>query len=140
MKQSLDLDTFAKILSDSGYNGYFTTQAAYPGKIKDSISTYLDSCAKGLEQLKPEIMLMGYLQWSGEDKPRVECVMSVKHERGNFDVLKMEITRKDQFGQILKDSVLTNLSVVSLPKANEVIAMVSDVKQEATPVNRRFKL
>jgi len=140
MKQLLDLDTFAKIFSDSGYNGYFTTEAAYPGKMKDSISAYLDSCAKGLEPLKPEFTLMGYLQWSGEDKPRVECSMSVKHEKGNFDLLKMEISRKDQFGQILKDTALTNLSVVSLPKAYEAIAMVSDVKQEATSVKRRFKL
>ena len=38
MKQLLDLDTFSKNLSDKGYNGYFHTQSAYPGKLKDSIS------------------------------------------------------------------------------------------------------
>lgn len=41
MKQSLDLDTFAKTLTDKGYDGYFQTEAAYADKIKDSISRFL---------------------------------------------------------------------------------------------------
>ena len=111
-----DLDAFSKIISDSGYTGYFTTQAAYPGKIKESISEYLENCKKGVEPLKTELMLKVYLQWSGEDKPRVECTMWVKHEKGNFDLLKMEIAKKDRFGQVLKHAALANLSVVALPK------------------------
>ena len=109
-----DLDAFSKIISDSGYTGYFTTQAAYPGKIKESISEYLENCKKGVEPLKTELMLKVYLQWSGEDKPRVECTMWVKHEKGNFDLLKMEIAKKDRFGQVLKHAALANLSVVAL--------------------------
>jgi hypothetical protein len=35
-----------KILTDKGYNGYFHTQGAYAGKLKDSISEYLESCQK----------------------------------------------------------------------------------------------
>ena len=34
MKQLLDLDTFVKTLTDKGYNGYFQTEASYPGKLK----------------------------------------------------------------------------------------------------------
>ena len=135
------LDAFAKIISDKGYNGYFTTQAAYPGKIKNSISEYLENCKKGVEPLKKEFMLIGYLQWSGENKPRVECSMWVQHEKGNFGLLKMEIARKDQFGQVLKHAALTNLSVAALPKACEAIAMVNDaMTQNTARVNRRFKM
>ena len=141
MEHLHDLDAFAKIISDKGYNGYFTTQAAYPGKIKASISEYLENCKKGSEPIKREFMLMGYLQWSGEDKPRVECSLWVQHEKGNFDLLKMEIAKKDQFGQVVKHAALTNLSVVALPKIAEAIAMVNDaMKQNAVPVSRRFKM
>lgn len=33
MKQLLDLSTFAKTLTDKGYDGYFQTEGAYPDKI-----------------------------------------------------------------------------------------------------------
>jgi hypothetical protein len=141
MKQLLDLDTFSKVLSEKGYNGYFTTQAAYPGKLKDSISEYLNGCAKGIEPLKSELLLMGYLQWSGDDKPRVECSLWVKHEKGTFDLQKMEIVKKDQFGHSLKHSSLTNISTEETPKASEAIAMVKEViAQKDVIASKRFKL
>lgn len=70
MEALSDLSTFAKILTDKGYNGYFHTQGAYAGKLKDSISEYLESCQKGVDTLpKQDLLLTGYLQWSGDDKP-----------------------------------------------------------------------
>ncbi|TGD58997.1 hypothetical protein [Flavobacterium humi] len=140
MKQLLDLDTFSKVLSDKGYNGYFTTQAAYPGKLKDSIREYLDSCAKGIEPLKSELLMMGYLQWSGDDKPRVECSLWIKHVKGAFDLQKMEIVRKDQFGHSLKHWSLTSLSAETAPKVSEAIAMVKEmILQTTVPSSKRFK-
>lgn len=141
MKQLLDLENFSKVLSDKGYNGYFTTQAAYPGKLKDSISEYLDSCTKGTEPVKSELLLIGYLEWSGDDKPRVECSMRVKHENGTFDLQKMEIVRKDQFGHLLKHFSLSNLSAGTAPNASEAIAMVKEViAQKVVPPSKRFRL
>ena len=142
MEALSDLSTFAKILTDKGYNGYFHTQGAYAGKLKDSISDYLESCQKGTDSLpKQDLLLTGYLQWSGDDKPRVECSMWVKYLNGKFSLNKMEVARKDQFGQLLKKSELTNLSVISTPKAAEVIALVNDEqKQKAGKSPKRFKL
>ena len=142
METLSDLNTFAKILTDKGYNGYFHTQGAYAGKLKDSISDYLESCQKGTDSLpKQDLLLTGYLQWSGDDKPRVECSMWVKYLNGKFSLNKMEVARKDQFGQLLKKSELTNLSVISTPKAAEVIALVNDEqKQKAGKSPKRFKL
>lgn len=40
MEAISNLNAFAKILTDKGYNGYFHTQGAYAGKLKDSISEY----------------------------------------------------------------------------------------------------
>ena len=136
------LNPFAKILTDKGYNGYFHTQGAYAGKLKESISDYLESCQKGTDSLpKQDLLLTGYLQWSGDDKPRVECSMWVKYLNGKFSLNKMEVARKDQFGQLLKKSELTNLSVISTPKAAEVIALVNDEqKQKAGKSPKRFKL
>ena len=63
MEKLHNLDTFTKILTDKGYNGYFHTQGAYPGKLKESISTYLESCHSGVESISmPMLLLTGYLQ------------------------------------------------------------------------------
>ena len=142
METLSDLNTFAKILTDKGYNGYFHTQGAYAGKLKESISDYLESCQKGADTLpKQDLLLTGYLQWSGDDKPRVECSMWIKYLNGKFSLNKMEVARKDQFGQLLKKSELTNLSVISAPKAAEVVALVNDEqKQKVGKSPKRFKL
>ena len=142
MEALSDLNTFAKILTEKGYNGYFHTQGAYAGKLKDSISDYLESCQKGADTLpKQDLLLTGYLQWSGEDKPSVECSMWVKYLNGKFSLNRMEVARKDQFGQLLKKSELTNLSLIVLPNAVEVIALVNDEqKQNVGKISKRFKL
>lgn len=141
MEALSDLKTFAKILTDKGYDGYFHTQGGYAGKLKESIGEYLENCRKGTEgSPKPELLLTGYLQWSGEDKPSVECSMWVKHQHGKFDLKKMEVMKKDRYGQLLKKSELTNLSAIAAPKASEAIAMVSDSpKQKDAPRSRRFR-
>lgn len=142
MEALSDLSTFAKILTDKGYNGYFHTQGAYAGKLKDSISEYLESCQKGTDTLpKQDLLLTGYLQWSGDDKPRVECSMWVKHLNGKFSLSRMEVAKKDGFGQLLKKSVLANLSIISAPKLTEAVALVNDApKQQAGKSPKRFKL
>ncbi|SHJ92656.1 hypothetical protein [Epilithonimonas mollis] len=142
MEALSDLSTFAKILTDKGYNGYFHTQGAYAGKLKDSISEYLESCQKGADTLpKQDLLLTGYLQWSGEDKPSVECSMWVNYLNGKFSLNRMEVARKDQFGQLLKKSELTNLSLIVVPNAVEVIALVNDEqKQNVGKISKRFKL
>ena len=142
MEALSDLSTFAKILTDKGYNGYFHTQGAYAGKLKDSISEYLESCQKGADTLpKQDLLLTGYLQWSGDDKPRVECSMWVKYLNGKFALSRMEVAKKDGFGQLLKKSELVNLSVISAPKLTEAVALVNDEpKQKASKSPKRFKL
>ena len=142
MEALSDLSTFAKILTDKGYNGYFHTQGAYAGKLKDSITDYLESCQKGADSLpKQDLLLTGYLQWSGEDKPRVECSMWVQYLNGKFSLNKMEVAKKDRFGQLLKKSELANLSVMSAPKLTEAVALVNDApKQQAGKSPKRFKL
>ena len=142
MEALSDLNTFAKILTEKGYNGYFHTQGAYAGKLKDSISEYLENCQKGADSLpKQDLLLTGYLQWSGENKPRVECNMSVKYLNGKFSLNRMDVIKTDGFGQLLKKSELTNLSIISVPKAVEAVALVNDEpKQKAGKSPKRFKL
>ena len=142
MEALSDLNTFAKTLTEKGYNGYFHTKGAYAGKLKDSISDYLESCQKGADTLpKQDLLLTGYLQWSGEDKPSVECSMWVNYLNGKFSLNRMEVARKDQFGQLLKKSELTNLSLIVVPNAVEVIALVNDEqKQNVGKISKRFKL
>ncbi len=133
MEALSDLNTFAKILTDKGYSGYFHTQGAYAGKLKDSIGDYLTDNRKGSVSVpNQELLVTGYLLWTGEDKPRVECCMRVKYLNGKFFLHKMEVARKDQFGGLLKQSELANLSVITAPKAKEAIAMVSETPKQKT--------
>ena len=88
MEAISDLNTFAKILTAKGYDGYFHTQGAYAGKLKASISEYLAGCPKGVA--KQELLLTCFLQWAGEDLPRIECLMSVKYLNGKFFLGRME--------------------------------------------------
>lgn len=142
METQLDLDTFAKILTDKGYNGYFHTQGGHAGKLKDSIAEYLESFQKEADSLPQEdLLLTGYLQWSGEDKPSIRCIMLVKYLNGKFSLNRMEVARKDQFGQLLKKLELTGLSVLSVPNATQAVALVSDQQQQKTENGpKRFKL
>ena len=143
MKQSFDLDKFANKLKDKGYNGYFQTDAAYPGKLKESISDYLKDCQNDTDKPnRSEIfMLSTYLQWNGDDKQNIKSNLYVKHENGIFDIQKMVIVRTDCYGQVLKKSQLTNLSTGSIPTLKEAIAQVSDVpKQQLSSRNRGFRM
>ncbi|TDW46687.1 hypothetical protein EV144_106361 [Flavobacterium sp. 270] len=142
METLLELNRFAKILTDKGYNEYFHTQGAYAGKLKESLSEFFESCQKGTDNLpKHDLLLTSYLQWSGDEKPRIECAMWVKHLNEELSLSRMEIIKKDQFGQILKKIELKDLSVISAPKLTEAIAMVSDEpKQQTGQSPKRFML
>jgi hypothetical protein len=143
MKQLLDLETFANKLKDKGYNGYFQTAAAYQGKLKESISDYLDDFSKDTDKPNRDksFILSTYLQWNGEDKQRIKSNLYVKHENSGFDVQKMDIVRTDRYGQVVKKSQLTNLSIGSIPTVKEAIAQVIEVpKQQLSSRNRRFRM
>ena len=143
MKQLLDLGTFAKTLTDKGYDGYFHTEAAYPDKIKDSISRFLEACANGKDKpiLTNILLLKTYLQWNGNDKPKVECNMWVKYEDGLFDVQKMNIERTDQYGHLLKQSKLADLSTGTVPTVKEAIAQVFETpKQQFSSRKSGFRM
>lgn len=131
MEALSNLNTFAKILTEKGYTGDFHTQGAYPGKLKDSITNYLENCRSGnVTHAKPLLLISGLLLWNGEGKAHVECNLWVKYLNGKFFLNKMEIKRKNRFGKLLKQSDLVNLSVITAPHVNKAIAMVSDKKKK----------
>lgn len=127
MKQLLDLDTFAEALSEKGYDGNFLTEAAYPDKIKESITRFLEACKNGSDKpLKPgRFSLMTYIEWNGDDKPSVECYIRVQHEDGKFDVQKMDITKRDEYGRLMKKIELADLTTATIPTRKEALAFVS---------------
>lgn len=143
MDKLLDLDTFAKTLTDKGYDGYFLTQADYPDKIKESINRFLEACKNGTD--KPlsadSFSLRTYLEWNGEDKPRTECYMRVRYEDGKFDVHKMNIERTDRYGHLMKKSELTNLTTGLVPTVKEALAKVLDTpKQQFSSRKSGFRM
>lgn len=145
MEQQCDLDTFAKTLTDKGYDGYFHTEGCCAGRLKDSISEFLEAWENGNEAplVANYLHLSTYLEWHGEDKPNVQCNMWVKYENGKFDLRETEmyIKRSDQYGQLLKQSKLTNLTASSFPTVKEAIANVTEKpKAQACPRKTGFKM
>ncbi len=135
-----DVNTFVKILYEKGYNGYFQTQGGHSGKLKESLESYFESFKKGLEAQKNNLISLScYLQWKGEDKPRIECTFEVKSLNGKLFLSAMEVSRKDQFGQLLKQAKWDQLSIVNAPKAAEAIAMVSEIRNRKAKRVNRFK-
>lgn len=139
MKQSFDLNTFAKSLTDKGYNGLFLTQAAYPGKVKDSISSFLEACSNGTDKplFHGFLTLNTYLEWNGEDKPKVSCHLRVQYGNGNFDVQKMNIEKTDRYGHSLKKLELTDLTTESVPTVKEILSKISDTPKEQLSPRRK---
>jgi hypothetical protein len=139
MKQLPDLDAFAKILIDKGFTGYFQTEVAYPGKLKESITEYMEACNNGKERSDRDgnFLLSTYLQWSGDDNQSIECNFWVRQENDGFDIQKMEIRSKDRYGQLLKKTELKNLSINSIPTLKETIAQVAVFPQQKLSSRKR---
>ncbi|MDR7211488.1 hypothetical protein [Flavobacterium piscis] len=139
MKQLPNLDAFAKILIDKGFSGYFQTEVAYPGKLKESITEYMEACNNGKERSYRDgnFLLSTYLQWSGDNNQSIECNFWVRQENDGFDIQKMEIRSKDRYGQLLKKSELKNLSINSIPTLKEAIAEVSVFSQQNLSSRKR---
>jgi hypothetical protein len=145
MKHLLDLDAFTKTLTDKGYDGYFHTESCCAGRLKDSISAYLEAWDNGNDAplVANYLHLSTYLEWNGEDKPKVQCNMWVRYEDGKFDLeeTEMYIIKTDRYGQLLKQSKLTNLTAGSIPTIREAIAQVSEKpKEEITTRKRGFRM
>lgn len=144
MKHLLDLDAFVKTLTDKGYDGYFHTEGCCAGKLKDSINEFLQTWENGTDapSLANYLHLSTYLEWNGEDKPKVDCRMKVRYENGKFDLedTEMYIKRIDRYGQLLKQSKLTNLTASSFPKIKEAIAKVSEKPKEEISPRKGFRM
>jgi hypothetical protein len=139
MKHLPDLDVFAQILIDKGFNGSFQTQVAYPGKLKESITEYMEACNNGKERSDRDgnFLLSTYLQWSGDDKESIVCDFWVRKENDDFDIQKMEIRSKYRYGKLLKKTELKNLSISSIPILKEAIAQVSVFPQQKLSSRKR---
>lgn len=145
MKLLLDLDALVKNLTDKGYNGYFHTESCCAGKLKDSILAYLEAWknGNGAPLVANYLHLSTYLEWNGEDRPKVQCNMWVRYENGKFDLenTEMYIRRTDCYGQLMKESKLTNLTASSVPTTKEAIAQVSEKPNvEIAPRKRGFRM
>ena len=61
--------------------------------------------------------------------------MWIKYLNGKLALNRMEIAKKDRFGQLLKKSELTNLSVISAPKAVDAVTLVNDEQKQKAGLN-----
>jgi len=141
MKLLLDLDTFVKTLKEKGYDGYFHTESCCAGELRESISGFLENWKNGIDApLDADYLhLSTYLEWNGQEKPKVQCNIRVRYENGKFDMgqTHMNIIRTDRYGQLLKQSKLTNLTADSIPTAMQAIAKVSEKDNQEIATRKR---
>lgn len=139
MKKSFDLNTFAKTLTDKGYNRTFVTEEDYPDEIERSIKRFLDTCKTGKDRptIPNTLMLRTYLEWNGNDRPHTHCTMWVKWKNNTFDVQKMEIERSDRFGHLLKKLELKNLSTEMVPTVKEILGFVIEKPKERIATRKK---
>lgn len=127
METVSNLNTFCQILSEKGYDGYFQTNGGFGGKLKDSITDYLESLPKGQDSSEQnKLLVTGFLEWKGDDKPYIECHMSIKHLNGKFFFNTMEIIRRDHDGQTIRRIEVKDLTIMIVPDARDAIAMVDN--------------
>lgn len=143
--ESQDLDAFVKFLTDKGYDGFFHTESFYAGNLKDSISNFLEAWKNGEDAplLANHLHLSTYLQWNGDQKPNVACYIWVKYENEKFNLegTEMLIKKSDRYGQLLKESKLSNLTANLFPSAKEAIAQVSEKpREQLAPKKRGFRM
>lgn len=145
MKVLIDLDELAKILADKGYDGYFHTEGCCAGRLKESISEFLEKWKNGMDAPRSadSLHLSTYLEWNGQDRDKIRCDIRVGYADGKFDLdaAELNITKTDRYGQILKSFKLCNLNSDSFPTRRELIAGAA-VKntQETARGNRGFRM
>jgi len=140
MKKKYNSHELISILTEKGYTGYFTTQAGYPGRLKDSVGGFLGSLDPSCNFDK-NILLDTYLEWKGENKPSIQCLISLDNDSGKFSLDVMEIIHKDRFGKCIRDKKLTDITIDALPTRDQAIKMVSEQVNKVSAIlkkGRRF--
>ncbi|MFC3356007.1 hypothetical protein [Sphingobacterium zeae] len=123
MKKYYEVEELTAILTDKGYNGYFMTQAGYPGRLNESMERFLANLDPRCDFNK-NLILETYLDWNGEDKPSIQCFISLKNDNGRFTFDAMEIIQKDRFGKSISEKRLTDMVIDALPTRADAIKMV----------------
>lgn len=143
MKELHDLETFTKILTNKGYDGYFVTGEDYGDKLRESIGKFLEAHKNGtnFSLFGNRLLLRTYLEWNGNHKPYTDCVMLVKWENNSFDVERMDVERRDRYSHVLKRVEFKNLSTASVPTVKEVLSQVTEkTKEQIAPRKRGFTM
>ncbi len=135
------LDQFVSKLKSKGYDDAFLTASGFPGTLKESISKYLHDSLLGKEKgLADSFWLSTYVEWNGENKPRVTVDMKTAYHNGKFEVREMVVEHTDRYGQILNRKMLDGLSTHTLPDRKKAIAMVKEPAKQINTIRKRNKL
>lgn len=126
MENEHSLKEFVAILAAKGYTDNFHTNAAYPDKLEESIKRYLNACKIGQDQLKDEIRLECYPKYDGEDKPYVNCRMTVNYKNEKFRLTEMDIKKKDEYGNLFGECKLVFNSTSEIPEKSRAISLVEE--------------
>jgi len=139
MEKSYTAEEVIMILTNKGYDGYFTTQACYPNKLCDSLRAFL-------RDLNPEhrdmnILLETYLLWNRADKPTVRCLISLENYNGKYALDVMDIIHRDGSGKLINKKIISDISIDALPTKDQAIKMVcGEVKEISSTIKKGRRL
>ncbi len=126
-----DVNRFSKIIGDKGYDGHFLTNGGYPDRLKDSVLRYLYSSIIGDEKgIGGGLHLFTYLEWKGDDKPFIDCSLTVRHSPVfGLQVSDMEISYKNEYGFVLKSKRFEGIIFNDIPERHDAVNMVKERRE-----------
>jgi len=91
-----------QILKEKGYDGYFATRGGYPGKLPESLDSYLKAIARNEEQGPAfPCWLYTYSYWKDEESKRVTCHFQIDYSaEDGFHINKLHIRLLDEYGKL----------------------------------------
>ena len=136
MEKYYEVEELTAILTDKGYNGYFMTQAGYPGRLSESMERFLANLDPRCD-FNNKLILETYLDWNGEDKPSIQCFISLKNDNGRFTFDAMEIIHRDRFGKSISEKRLTDMVIDLLPTRADAIKMVREEMKNLSSTHKK---
>jgi hypothetical protein len=116
-----------RLLKARGYDRYFLCNSAHPGRLKESLSDYLQTPEK--DRTVAPLRLTTYSHWRDEDSPYVRCDFKMHYDPSTgFRVSEMQVTRANQYG-ILKSIELRPGGNNDIPSCEEANALMGQKRR-----------
>jgi hypothetical protein len=135
-----NIDGFDRLLKSKGYEGYFLTNAACPGRFRESIMDYIYGIIAGTEShAKTGLSFSTYLRWSADPEySSIHLNMDVDYSRmQSFQVREMTIRTENIYGETGNEKKIENIQGNhKIPDCNQAMNMVLNKPKKQSRIRK----